>query len=78
MHIGMGIRYILVWESDAYWYVNQMHTGMGIFERSRPKQFFMISQRLTLSDGLSGTVSLLTAKVGFQPSKKFEDGPIGD
>ena len=50
-------------------------TGMGILERSRPMQFFMIVHRLSLWEGLGGMVLRRFGTVGSHLSKKLDTGP---
>ena len=52
-------------------------TGIGIFERSFPMQFFMIDHRLRRLGGFSRMVSLRFAMVGFQSTLKLGTGPVG-
>ncbi len=52
-------------------------TGIGIFERSFPIQFFMISHRLSLWLGFGRMVLRRTWSVGFTFSKKLGTGPTG-
>jgi len=52
-------------------------TGMGILERSFPRQFFMMLQRFTLWWGLGVMDVRRFSMVGFQPIKKLGAGPPG-